>query len=111
VTFLTRLQPFTPSSSDEQSQVSNRKTGASMSLNAKSDVKNHLSTGSAEPLSSPIRLDTAPEAESGTSGKHVDAEENPKTPLHLIGAEPVADALVGGSVGVPANEPWHPRKL
>jgi hypothetical protein len=97
--------------SDEQIQVSNRKTGASMSLNTKSDVKSQIFTGSAQSLSSPIRLDTAVEAESGASGKQADVEENPKTPLHLIGPEPVADAQVGGSVGVPADEPWHPRKL
>ena len=82
-----------------------------MSLNTKSDVKSQIFTGSAQSLSSPIRLDTAVEAESGASGKQADVEENPKTPLHLIGPEPVADAQVGGSVGVPANEPWHPRKL
>ena len=82
-----------------------------MSLNTKSDVKSQLFTGSAQSLSSPIRLDTAVEAESGASGKQADVEENPKTPLHLIGPEPVADAQVGGSVGVPADEPWHPRKL
>lgn len=82
-----------------------------MSLNRKSDVKSHLSTGSAQSLPSPIRLDTAAEGSSETSGKRADVEENPKTPLQLIGAEPVADAQVGGSVGVPASEPWHPRKL
>ncbi len=82
-----------------------------MSLNTKSDVKSQIFTGSAQSLSSPIRLDTAVEAESGASGKQADVEENPKTPLHLIGPEPVADAQVGGSVGVPADEPWHPRKL
>jgi len=110
VSFFPRLQPCT-SSSDEQIRVSNRKTGATMSVKTKSDVKSHLSTGSAQSLSSPIRLDTAAEVESGASGKQADVEENPKTPIHLIGAEPVADAQVGGSVGVPANEPWHPRKL
>ena len=82
-----------------------------MSLNTESDVKSHHSTESAQSLSSPNRLDTAAEAESVASGKQADAEENPKTPLHLIGPEPVADAQVGGSVGVPENEPWHPRKL
>jgi hypothetical protein len=81
-----------------------------MSLNTKSDVKSHLSTESAQ-SPSPNRLDTAAEAESVASGKQADAEENPKTPIHLIGPEPVADAQVGGSVGVPENEPWHPRKL
>jgi len=82
-----------------------------MSLNTKSDVKSQIFTGSAQSLSSPIRLDTATEVESGASGKQADVEENPKTPLRLIGPEPVADAQVGGSVGVPADEPWHPRKL
>ncbi len=82
-----------------------------MSLNTKSDVKTPLFTGSAQSLSSPVRLDTAAEAEKRDSGKQAEAEENPKTPLHLIGPEPVADAQVGGSVGVPASEPWHPRKL
>jgi hypothetical protein len=82
-----------------------------MSLNTKSDVKSPLFTENAQSLSSPVRLDTAAEADSGSLVKQADAEEDPKTPLQLIGAEPVADAQVGGSVGVPANEPWHPRKL
>ena len=82
-----------------------------MSLNTKSDIKSHLSTGSAQSHSSPILLDAAAEAGSQSSDKQAEAAENPETPLHLIGAEPVADAQVGGSVGVPANEPWHPRKL
>lgn len=81
------------------------------SLDTKSDVKSPLSAGSAQSLSSPVQLDTTDEADSGSLGKQADAEEDPKTPLQLIGAESVADAQVGGSVGVPANEPWHPRKL
>lgn len=83
-----------------------------MSLIRKSDVKNHLSTRNTARL--PFGLTpkaAAASAETAAADKEAPAPENPDRPLHLIGAEPVANAQVGGSVGVPANEPWRPRKL
>lgn len=76
-----------------------------MSLIKRSDVKNHLSTrtGARSPLG------PAPKAAPGDH--ETDLLEDPNRPLHLMDAEPVANAQVGGSVGVPASEPWRPRKL
>lgn len=82
-----------------------------MSLDRNSDVKNHLSTGSMQSHSSTVRLTAAVRPEAGAPDEQADAGENPNSPIHLIGEEPVANAQVGGSVGVPAAEPWRPRKL
>jgi hypothetical protein len=83
-----------------------------MSLSKRSDIKNHLSTRSGQ--SRHIKL-VQPEdvANPGTADPIIagDAVEVPNSPLHPIGTEPVANAQVGGSVGVPVDKPWHPRKL
>jgi hypothetical protein len=83
-----------------------------MSLIKKSEVQNYLSTRKAGRL--PFGL--APKAVTDAAAplvirKDGGVEGDRATPLHLIGAEPVANAQVGGSVGVPAGDPWQPRKL
>lgn len=83
-----------------------------MSLIRKSDVKNHLSTrtGTRPPFGSAPKA--APVASEAVPDSHeTDLLEDSSRPLRLIDAEPVANAQVGGSVGVPASEPWRPRKL
>ena len=105
---------FSPLASLQTStfQAANLTTGAHMSLIRKSDVKNHLSTRNAAQLPSGLAPKAvATSAEAAAVDKEAPAQENPDRPLHLIDAEPVANAQVGGSVGVPANEPWRPRKL
>jgi hypothetical protein len=75
-----------------------------MSLIKKSDVKNHLLTRSG---STTVRAG----AEHADENHAAEGTEIETKPLHLIGEEPVANAQVGGSVGVPDSPPWRPRKL
>jgi hypothetical protein len=90
-----------------------------MSVFNKSDVQKHLSThagataaGNAGGNADETHTKYGPEVVAAEHEKPASpAAEVETAPLHLIGEEPVANAQVGGSVGVPASEPWQPRKL
>jgi hypothetical protein len=83
-----------------------------MSLIKKSDVKNHLSTrNSVRPPFGIAPKPAAVTSEPAPGSQETDLLEDSSRPLHPIGAEPIANAQVGGSIGVPTGEPWRPRKL
>lgn len=79
-----------------------------MSFNRKSDVKDHLSTRTTQPLPSvPQRTNTAPLPESNSPGVKTDTPE--VVPFHPIAKEFSGQAQVGGGVGVPSGAPRPKR--
>jgi hypothetical protein len=75
-----------------------------MSLIRKADVKTHLSTASTSVYPFGLkRTERKAQAESKDTGPQAESTDLSISPSHPVAAEDVANAQVGGAVGVPAS--------